>query len=107
MNTTARRDHALMRLCIVGKYPPIEGGVSTTTYWLARGLAERGSVVHIVTNAGEVENAYQMRLIGEDVDWLEPRFGTSGGQFMYTAQLLRVRPIPTLMYCLTPSGLSR
>ena len=68
-----------MRLCIVGKYPPIEGGVSTTTYWLARGLAEAGNDVHIVTNAGEVENTYQMRLTHEDADWLEPRFATSGG----------------------------
>jgi hypothetical protein len=29
-----------LRICIVGKYPPIEGGVSVSTYWLAYGLPE-------------------------------------------------------------------
>lgn len=64
----------------MGKYPPIEGGVSSTTYWLARGLAERGHEVNIVTNADEVEPAYRMRLESNDWDLYQPYFAKSGGR---------------------------
>jgi glycosyltransferase involved in cell wall biosynthesis len=67
-----------LRVCIVGKYPPIEGGVSTTTYWLARGLAARRHEVHVVTNADEVENRYRMRLDAGDAAMLQPRFDNGG-----------------------------
>jgi hypothetical protein len=45
-----------MRICFIGKYPPIQGGVSAQTYWAVRGLAERGHEVCVVTNADEVED---------------------------------------------------
>ena len=48
-----------MKICLISKYPPIEGGISSSTYWLARGLGERGHEVHIVTNALEVEDEYR------------------------------------------------
>lgn len=48
-----------MRICIIGKYPPIEGGVSARVYWLAKTLGEKGHEVHIVTNALEVESDYK------------------------------------------------
>jgi len=51
-----------MRICIISKYPPIEGGVSARVYWLAKALGERGHEVHIVTNAKEVEEEYRERL---------------------------------------------
>lgn len=44
---------------MISKYPPIEGGVSTRTYWLAKALGERGIEVHIITNAQEVEEEYK------------------------------------------------
>ena len=65
-------------MCIVGKYPPIEGGVSATTYWLARGLAERGHEIHIVTNADEVEDRFRIRLDAGDSTMLQPQFGNGG-----------------------------
>lgn len=68
-----------MRICFVGKYPPIEGGVSVQSYWTLRGLAERGHEVFVVTNADEVEDHYRLRLEGDDADWLEPRFPSVGG----------------------------
>lgn len=52
-----------MRICLVGKYPPIEGGVSSRVYWMARGLAAKGHEIHVVTNSWEVEKDYR-----EDVD---------------------------------------
>ncbi len=48
-----------MKICILSKYPPIEGGVSARIYWVAKELGERGNEVHIVTNALEVEEGYK------------------------------------------------
>ena len=52
-----------MRVLIVGKYPPIEGGVSSHTYWLARGLGEAGHKVAVVTNAPRVEEEYRAHIV--------------------------------------------
>lgn len=68
-----------MKICIVGKYPPIEGGVSTSTFWIAYGLAERGHEVHVVTNADEVEDTYRMALAEDDMPWYQPVFPASSG----------------------------
>ncbi len=51
-----------MRICFISKYPPIEGGVSSRVYWLAKALGEKGHEVHIVTNAQEVEEEYREQL---------------------------------------------
>jgi glycosyltransferase involved in cell wall biosynthesis len=51
-----------IKICFFSKYPPIEGGVSSRTYWLSRALGERGVEVHIVTNALEVEEEYREML---------------------------------------------
>lgn len=59
-----------MKILLVGKYPPIEGGVSATTYWTARALALRGHEVHVVTNAALVEGNYKLHLFGDDVQRL-------------------------------------
>jgi hypothetical protein len=55
-----------MRICIIGKYPPIEGGVSARTFDYARILAEKGHEVHVVTNAPEVEPQFRIWL--DDAD---------------------------------------
>jgi glycosyltransferase involved in cell wall biosynthesis len=68
-----------MRICVVGKYPPIQGGVSAQTYWLARGLAERGHDVHVVSNAQEIEPAYRMELSAGDREWHQPDFRPRAG----------------------------
>jgi glycosyltransferase involved in cell wall biosynthesis len=62
-----------MKLCVVGKFPPIEGGVSTYTYWLAAGLARRGHDVFVVTTADEVDAPYRITLDAADAAWLAPR----------------------------------
>lgn len=49
------------RICVVGKYPPIQGGVSAQCYLMCRWLAERGHEVDVVTNADEVEECYRLR----------------------------------------------
>ncbi len=56
-----------MPICVIGKYPPIQGGVSARTYQLAHGLARRGNDVHVVTNAAEVELPW--RIFMQEADW--------------------------------------
>lgn len=72
-----------MKICFLGKYPPIEGGVSATNYWLAHGLAKKGHEIHVVTNAREVEPAYRMHLdeLSDPADGAhyEPSFPSTGG----------------------------
>ncbi|NVM56164.1 MAG: glycosyltransferase [Candidatus Helarchaeota archaeon] len=58
-----------MRICIISKYPPIEGGVSARVYWLAKALGGRGHEIHIVTNAQEVENEYKERINNNDREY--------------------------------------
>ncbi|MCD6074155.1 MAG: hypothetical protein K0Q70_1038 [Rhodospirillales bacterium] len=55
-----------MRLFLVGKFPPIEGGVSMRTYWFAHEMAKRGHQVEVITNAVEVEANFRMVMQPED-----------------------------------------
>lgn len=59
-----------MRICIISKYPPIEGGVSARVYWLAKAMGELGHEVHIVTNAQEVEKEYKERFDNNEQEYL-------------------------------------
>lgn len=49
-----------MRVCMVSKFPPIEGGVASRTYWLANRLGKRGVSVDVVTNAAACEPEYSI-----------------------------------------------
>ena len=62
-----------MRICIIGKFPPIQGGVSMRTYRTAHALAARGHDVHVVTNAKEVTPPFRMHMRAED--WRDARRG--------------------------------
>lgn len=57
-----------MRICMLSKFPPIEGGEASKAYWLSRGLGARGHEVHVVTNAMEVEREYRERFQADDLD---------------------------------------
>jgi glycosyltransferase involved in cell wall biosynthesis len=48
------------KLCLIGKYPPIQGGVSRMTFWMTRALADAGIEVHVITNADEVEDDFRI-----------------------------------------------
>lgn len=67
-----------MRICAVVKYPPIQGGVSTQSYWMCRLLAARGHQVHVVTNAAEVEPEYRTWFLDGDEARLETEFSNGG-----------------------------
>lgn len=58
----------VLRVCVIGKYPPIQGGVSAQCYWMCHRLAEAGHEVDVVTNADEVEDSFRLRLDDDDLD---------------------------------------
>jgi glycosyltransferase involved in cell wall biosynthesis len=64
-----------MRICILGKFPPIQGGVSMRTYWSAHALATRGHEVHVVTNAKEVRPPFRMHMRPQDWARCEAGYG--------------------------------
>lgn len=49
-----------MRICFIGKQPPIQGGVSARGALLADSLAGLGHRVFVVTNAMDVESQYRI-----------------------------------------------
>ena len=65
-----------MRICIIGKFPPIQGGVGVRTYRTAHALAARGHEVHVVTNAKEVQPPFRMYMRPEDWRRCEAGYGT-------------------------------
>ena len=64
-----------MRICVIGKFPPIQGGVSMRTYWAAHALAKRGHEVHVVTNAKEARPPFRMHMRPQDWARCEARYG--------------------------------
>jgi glycosyltransferase involved in cell wall biosynthesis len=60
-------------ICLIAKYPPVEGGASSQAYWLSRALGRRGLKVHVVSNALEVEPEYKEFLTAGDAEELEPK----------------------------------
>lgn len=67
-----------MRICMIGKYPPIEGGTSVQHYSCAHALARRGHEVHVVSNAREVEPAYRVMMREEDWQRCEREYPGGG-----------------------------
>ncbi|TSA55433.1 MAG: hypothetical protein D4R38_00565 [Dehalococcoidia bacterium] len=48
------------KIALLSKYPPMEGGIAAKTYWLARGLVERGHEIHVITNGISAGREYQI-----------------------------------------------
>jgi glycosyltransferase involved in cell wall biosynthesis len=63
-----------VRICVIGKFPPIQGGVSMRTYWAAHALAKRGHEVHVVTNAKEARPPFRMHMRPPDWARCEARY---------------------------------
>jgi glycosyltransferase involved in cell wall biosynthesis len=73
-----------VRVCIIGKFPPIQGGVSMRTYRAAHALAARGHEVHVVTNAKEAEPPFRMYMRAQDWERCEARYGAGSVRVHWT-----------------------
>ncbi|MFZ6178548.1 hypothetical protein [Nannocystis pusilla] len=69
-----------LTLCMIVKFPPIQGGVSQQSYWLAHNLARAGHRIHVVTNALEAASDYRMFLPAAERRHLEGEY--PGGGFV-------------------------
>lgn len=49
-----------MNICILSKFPPLQGGICAKTYWLARAYAEIGHKVHVISNASLTGRQYKI-----------------------------------------------
>lgn len=61
-----------MKICFIGKYPPIQGGVSSFNYWMAKALGKRGHDVFVITNAEEGGLEYQEEISPKEAKYLQP-----------------------------------
>jgi glycosyltransferase involved in cell wall biosynthesis len=68
-----------VRICIIGKFPPIQGGVGVRTYWIAHDLAARGHEVHVVTNAKEAAPPFRMHMRRRDWKQCEGTYEAQDG----------------------------
>ena len=82
-----------MRICVIGKYPPVQGGVSMRTYRAAHALAMRGHEVHVVTNAKEVRPPFRMYMRPEDWARCEARYGAGSVTLHWTDPVDRSQTI--------------
>lgn len=48
----------MARIICISKYPPLEGGIASRTFWLCRALAEKGHSVHVVTDPEDIDADY-------------------------------------------------
>lgn len=55
-----------MKYLLIGKFPPIQGGVSAQFYNTAVDLCQRGHTVNVVTNSSEIESGY--RILDDNLD---------------------------------------
>ena len=45
----------MAEIIYISKYPPLEGGIASKTYWLTNALARSGHTIHVVTDAVAVD----------------------------------------------------
>jgi glycosyltransferase involved in cell wall biosynthesis len=83
-----------MRIVILGKYPPIQGGVSSQVYWTSADLVARGHDVHVVTNAMEVEPSFRQMFLDHDCEWSQTHRGPGSIHVHFTAPLRHGAYIP-------------
>lgn len=58
----------MANIVCISKYPPIEGGIASKTFWLAKSLAERGHEIHIVTDRIGIAPEYSLQTYEDITD---------------------------------------
>ena len=59
-----------MNILLLSKFPPIQGGESNKSFFLAKALAERGHNITVLTNSLELESSFLYRMTQSDYDYL-------------------------------------
>jgi glycosyltransferase involved in cell wall biosynthesis len=85
--TKSDSDDARRRLCLVGKHPPIQGGVSAQTYVAAQTLSSRGCQVDVVTNARDVEPEFRQLMQSADEERLSTAPAPGNVRIHFTSEL--------------------
>lgn len=92
-----------MRVLLIGKYPPCQGGISAKTWWLFRALEERGVSLDVVTlvpdtyrsaDSGQLPGDVRLRVVKlAEPPWFLPGSDTLAEQLLAAAlQLAQERP---------------
>jgi glycosyltransferase involved in cell wall biosynthesis len=85
----------MMRIAIIGKFPPIQGGVSRLTYQTAHELARRGCDVLVLTNADQTEYAYRQMFMDDDAERLAMTYAGGGSVTVFNTD-------PVIQYAYIP-----
>jgi glycosyltransferase involved in cell wall biosynthesis len=48
----------MAKIASIGKFPPLQGGISSKAYWFANAMAKRGHMIHMVTERTDVDEVY-------------------------------------------------
>jgi glycosyltransferase involved in cell wall biosynthesis len=92
-----------MRVLLIGKFPPGQGGISAKTYWLARALATKGICYDVVTllpdnyqsvSTGPLPKNARLRIVRpSEPPWFIPGTDTITEQLLTASlDLAKVRP---------------
>lgn len=50
----------MAKIAGIGKFPPLQGGISSKAYWLANAMAKRGHMIHMVTERTDVDEVHSI-----------------------------------------------
>ncbi len=75
-----------LKICIIGKAPPIQGGVSRLTMNMAEDLARLGHQVWLITNADEAEPNFRMVMTTKDLKRRRQKFAGGGSLHVVSSQ---------------------
>lgn len=48
----------MAKIAGIGKFPPLQGGISSKAYWFANAMAKRGHMIHMVTERTDVDEVH-------------------------------------------------
>ncbi len=108
-----------MRVLLLGKFPPGQGGIASKTYWLYRSLARRGFIFDIVTlvpdlydsrHQVDVPSGVHVRLLqaSTKVPWFIPGGGLETERLIAAAIEMAAAQRPDVVECnyLAPYGVA-
>lgn len=62
-----------MKVCILSRYPPMEGGVSSSTYWISKWLGKSGVKTIVVSNSWSCSKNIREYINIDEISFLQPK----------------------------------